>query len=60
MTTEDNRKKAKQAYNKPKLRTIELAADEVLAIGCKVKFTRGFANPPKRCRIPRRCFRRGS
>jgi hypothetical protein len=27
--------KSKQPYKKPKLRTIELAAEEVLGIGCK-------------------------
>lgn len=27
--------KAKQAYEKPQLRRIELAADEVLSVGCK-------------------------
>ena len=27
--------KSKQPYQKPKLRTIELAAEEVLAVGCK-------------------------
>lgn len=27
--------KPKEAYEKPKLRIIELAADEILAIGCK-------------------------
>jgi len=32
----DNKKgKEKQKYEKPRLRTIELAAEEVLAIGCK-------------------------
>lgn len=28
-------KKGKEVYEKPKLRAIELAADEVLAVGCK-------------------------
>jgi len=31
-----NKKKNKQHYEKPRLRTIELAADEILAVGCKV------------------------
>ncbi len=35
MQSEQNEKKTKQAYEKPRLRMIELAAEEVLAIGCK-------------------------
>ena len=31
-----NEKNTKQAYEKPRLRMIELAAEEVLATGCKV------------------------
>ena len=30
------KEKNKQAYEKPRLRTIELAAEEILALGCKV------------------------
>ena len=30
-------KKEKQPYEKPVIRTIELVADEVLAVGCKVR-----------------------
>ncbi|MBT7087076.1 MAG: hypothetical protein HN931_12980, partial [Desulfobacterales bacterium] len=35
----DDKSKApgKKEYNKPELRTIKLAADEVLAVGCKLK-----------------------
>ncbi len=32
-------KKGTQVYEKPKLRAIELAAEEVLAVGCKTKFS---------------------
>ena len=31
------KEKNKLPYEKPRLRTIELAADEVLAIGCKIQ-----------------------
>ena len=31
-----NSGKAKRTYVKPKLRVIDLAADEVLAVGCKL------------------------
>jgi hypothetical protein len=34
MQHKDN-KSVKQAYEKPKLRIIELSAEEVLAVGCK-------------------------
>jgi hypothetical protein len=33
---DNKRGKEKQTYEKPRLRTIELAAEEVLAVGCKV------------------------
>ena len=37
MLENDNKKEqSKQAYEKPRLRVIELAAEEVLAVGCKV------------------------
>lgn len=35
----------KQPYEKPDLRKIELAAEEVLAPGCKLKHTSGPAKP---------------
>ncbi|MBW1744438.1 MAG: hypothetical protein JRJ47_13570 [Deltaproteobacteria bacterium] len=35
MKSEQGRDQEKQAYEKPRLRIIELAADEVHAIGCK-------------------------
>jgi hypothetical protein len=48
-------KKEKREYQKPKLTTIELNVDEVLAIGCK--FPPGPGNPigfcmPQSCRMP--------
>jgi hypothetical protein len=45
-------KSPKQAYEKPRLRVIELAAEEILAVGCKTspgnfsgKLGQGCANP---------------
>jgi hypothetical protein len=36
-----------QPYEKPRLRVIELAADEVMAVGCKTVGTRGsFTSSP--------------
>lgn len=35
MESKQEKKKARKLYEKPRLRTIELAADEVLATGCK-------------------------
>lgn len=32
----NDEKKEKQAYKKPRLRIIELTAEEVLAVGCKM------------------------
>ena len=36
MSSERDEKKTKGTYEKPRLRTIELVAEEVLAIGCKL------------------------
>ena len=59
---EDNKKKpGKKPYQKPKLRTIELVADEVLAVGCKVQSgTTGVNNPKASCAFPRTCYGEGS
>jgi len=53
---EDNEK---QTYEKPRLRTIELAAEEILAIGCKstMNTAPGSTTPP--CMI-RHCAGKGS
>ena len=37
MIKKESNKTGKHPYEKPRLRTIELVADEVLAVGCKVK-----------------------
>jgi hypothetical protein len=58
MAREEEKKKS---YEKPKLRTIELSADEVLAVGCKVaKGIRGFSNGFNSCALPRTCYGNGS
>ncbi|OGW55346.1 MAG: hypothetical protein A2Y81_00825 [Nitrospirae bacterium RBG_13_43_8] len=36
MKSDSKKVKEKKAYEKPRLRTIELAAEEVLAVGCKI------------------------
>ena len=36
MQPEQTKEKKKRVYKKPRLRTIELAAEEVLAVGCKL------------------------
>jgi len=36
MQSKEDKKKKKRAYEKPRLRIIELAAEEVLAVGCKL------------------------
>jgi len=60
MKQDDNAGTHKKPYGKPRLRTIDLAAEEVLAVGCKIQNVRGFANPAPHCRVPRRCFAHGS
>ena len=35
MEPDETKKEQKRLYKKPKLRTIELAAEEVLGVGCK-------------------------
>lgn len=52
----------KRTYRKPQLRAIALAAEEVLAVGCKLPPPggRGFGNPTPSCLTPRRCFAKGS
>ena len=36
MQSKQDKEKTKMPYEKPRLRTIELAAEEVLAVGCKL------------------------
>lgn len=61
MQDSSDRKEPKRPYEKPVLRTIELVADEVLAVGCKVKKGQsGFNNRPATCLRPRTCYSQGS
>jgi len=50
MPIEQNKQKAKKVYKKPKLRKIELAADEVMGIGCKLS-DGGFSLDAAPCNI---------
>lgn len=47
----------RQAYEKPTLRTINLVAEEVMAVGCKLPSGSGPA--PGACSVPM-CFSPGS
>ena len=51
----------RKAYEKPNIRVIELAADEVLAAGCKMSTT-GISNygNSSRCTLPATCYNPGS
>ena len=61
MKTKQGEKTSKQPYEKPRLRTIELVADEVLAVGCKVRGGQsGFRNRGVSCLRPRQCYGKGS
>ena len=42
MKTDNKKETVKETYEKPVLRTIELAVEEVLVLGCKLSST-GFA-----------------
>ncbi|MBW1988180.1 MAG: hypothetical protein JRI97_01400 [Deltaproteobacteria bacterium] len=56
-----DQQKSRRPYEKPRLTAIELAADEVLAVGCKVASgVRGFDNAGPSCAMPRRCYGPGS
>lgn len=59
MQSGKNREKTKQFYKKPRLRTIELAAEEVLAVGCKQNSSGNAFGPPV-CTFVVVCFRPGS
>ena len=60
MSDHNDNKSGKKPYNKPLLRTIELVADEVLAVGCKATGgTQAFGNKST-CKSPTTCFADGS
>jgi hypothetical protein len=56
--SEKNDSKAKEPYEKPQLRPIELAADEVLGVGCKSK-SGGFNVGASPC-AANKCVKKGS
>ncbi len=61
MPKESKKGPGKKPYQKPKLRTIELVADEVLAVGCKVQNgTSGVGNAKASCAFPTTCYGEGS
>jgi len=60
MRSQQNKKKIKQPYQKPRLRTIELAADEVLAVGCKITGMSPGVGLPFNCGIDTPCNQHGS
>lgn len=62
MSDKDDTLAKKRPYERPVLRVIELAADEVLAVGCKTQQTgtSGFGNQKAVCTFPRQCYGPGS
>jgi len=61
MPEEPKKNPGRKPYQKPRLRTIELVADEVLAVGCKVQNgTTGVNNLKASCAFPRTCYGEGS
>lgn len=58
MQPDETKEKKKQTYEKPRLRTIELAAEEVLGVGCKLASS-GFAFDQTPC-TPGPCSAEGS
>lgn len=56
MDNKSNEIKSKKAYEKPRLRVIELAAEEVMGVGCKTLTSVG---PLTLCNVLN-CFNTGS
>ncbi len=59
MKTNQKKEEFKRAYKKPRLRIIELAADEVLAVGCKIRVGASAPWDPASC-IGNACAGEGS
>jgi len=59
MEKNTKKKPAKSSYEKPRLNIIELAAEEVLAAGCKMPLGARNVGRPN-CGIGNRCSTRGS
>jgi hypothetical protein len=51
--------KEKKTYQPPEIKVIELAAEEVLAVGCKTEETSGEDGGPPTCTLGT-CFTSGS
>jgi len=49
MMIEQTAKKGKKPYQKPELKVIDLAAEEVLAVGCKTISSPGTGGSPISC-----------
>ncbi len=49
MKFDQEKEKGKRHYEKPMLRTIELAAEEVLAVGCKLASSGSAVGWPTNC-----------
>jgi hypothetical protein len=62
MQPDQARDRKKHLYVKPRLRTIELAAEEVLVIGCKQTNTGPAVDLPSgdTCTLPTPCYEAGS
>jgi len=58
MQSKQDKENTKTPYEKPRLRAIELAAEEVLGIGCKLE-SGGFAPAGPTC-ISNNCTQAGS
>ncbi len=56
----DDKNKCKTAYKKPKLRVIELAAEEVLVAGCKTAASPPAPFNPAACDVATFCAAPGS
>ena len=59
MLTKKNTQQGGKAYQKPEIRVVELAADEVLSVGCKTTTSPGTGLPAANC-ILARCSGDGS
>ena len=62
METKQKNQKTKKPYQKPRLRVIDLVAEEVLAVSCKLASggIRNFGNSGPQCKAPRVCYQVGS
>ena len=59
MMIKQTKKEEKKPYHKPEVKVIELAAEEVLAVGCKTAVSPGVGLPAANC-ILARCAANGS